>query len=57
MNECPKCGKAGMPTWNLNPLTAETARRCFYCGHIQEKAGTANASQTAPKLTPEAIHG
>ena len=57
MNPCPNCGKLGMPSWSLFPGSAETARRCYQCGHVEEKPKTANAAGAAQERTPEAMHG
>jgi len=52
MKPCPKCGKYGMPRWNPGP-SAETARCCQLCGHIEELR-TANDSGVSLYTPPEA---
>jgi hypothetical protein len=39
---CPKCGKKAMPAWSPDPQTAETARACSDCGHLEEKVQNAD---------------
>ncbi len=34
---CPQCNKKAMPAWSPDPKSAENARRCQDCGHIEEK--------------------
>lgn len=36
MKTCPSCSQLGMPAW-AGERSAEIARRCQLCGHVEEK--------------------
>jgi Zn ribbon nucleic-acid-binding protein len=35
MDQCPRCNKFRMPTWN--PEGLETGRSCQACGHVEDR--------------------